>query len=185
MQNAGGPIGLEAYQVLPFSLRTSNPEIKDSYLFLHKLEYQWDFVLTPEGWAGSEGEIQLQPKSLGPSVVHYFDRSGSGRVSVRPLYFNESGKEVTANQPLSISASPDFRWYNILAGAEIAAWLIAAIVAIATGLLIYYYKGTSWGTWQDYLTLFIWGVGVDQGKNFLQYLGAFSGQPVNPSSASH
>jgi hypothetical protein len=56
--------------------------------------------------------------------------------------------------------------------------VIASIVAIATGLSTFYFKGTSWGTFQDYLTLLVWGIGVDQGKNFLQALQTFSAAPA-------
>ena len=30
------------------------------------------------------------------------------------------------------------------------------------------------GSLQDYLTLFVWGASIDQGKNFLQSLGAYA-----------
>jgi hypothetical protein len=33
----------------------------------------------------------------------------------------------------------------ILAGTEIATWLIAVITARATGLTMFYFKGTAWG----------------------------------------
>jgi len=175
--------GLEAYQILPFSVETEDSAIKRSYLFRHKIEYKWKFEL-PKSWGR---EIPpLEPSSLGPSVSQYFPRPGKIKVSAKLVYGNDkNGKGVTADKDLSISVSSDFRGYKILAWTEVASWLIAVIVAIATGLFMFYYKNPSWGTHQDYLTLFLWGIGVDQGKNFLQALQAYSAQPVTPSSGSH
>jgi len=53
----------------------------------------------------------------------------------------------------------------------VTSWALAALVALATGLSTLYFKGTSWGSFQDYVTMFLWGVGVDQGLAFTR-LGA-------------
>ena len=53
-------------------------------------------------------------------------------------------------------------------------WAIAAGLAVVTGLSMFYFKGSTWGSYQDYLSLFLWGAGVDQGKTFLQSLQASS-----------
>jgi hypothetical protein len=73
-----------------------------------------------------------------------------------------------------ISPSSDFQPYKILEGAEILSGIISVITAIVTGLSMYYFKNASWGTYQDYLTLVLWGMGVDQGKTFVQALKANS-----------
>jgi hypothetical protein len=161
-------------------------EIDRSYLFRHKIEYQWQFELEPESrfakvlrWRREPANISLQPRSLGPSVVQYFPRPGQTTVSVKLVYGNEA-KELPAIPGRIIRPSTDFQPYKTLARAEFASWVIAAMVAIATGLTMFYFKGTSWGTFQDYLTLFLCGIGVDQGKNFLQALQTYSAQPGTP-----
>ena len=54
-------------------------------------------------------------------------------------------------------------------------WAIAAgLAAVVTGLSMFYFKGSTWGSYQDYLSLFLWGAGVDQVKTFLQSLQASS-----------
>jgi len=106
-------------------------------------------------------------------VVQYFPRAGAVQASAKLVYGNDS-KDAAPADGLVIQPSSDFRPYKILAETEIASWLIAAITALATGLTMFYFKGTSWGTYQDYLTMLLWGMGVDQGKNFLQALQANS-----------
>jgi len=82
---------------------------------------------------------------------------------------------------LQIAKSSDFGTLSGLAKIEKISWLLASIVAIVTGLSTFYFKGGSFGSFQDYLTLFLWGAGVDQGKNFLQAMQNYSPSPVkNP-----
>ena len=57
-------------------------------------------------------------------------------------------------------------------------WALAALVALATGLSTLYFKGTSWGSFQDYVTMFLGGVGVDQGLAFTRLDAAFSCTPL-------
>lgn len=185
MPHPGDPGGLEAYQILQFTVVAPDPTIEYSYVFCHKIEYKWLFELSPKSlfhwiiWRRDPDKILLRPESLGPSVIQYFHRAGKLKVSVNLLY-NDEVKPVALADELSIKKSSDFKPFWILEWAEFTSWAIAGIVAIATGLTMFYFKGTSWGSIQDYLTLFLWGVGVDQGKNFLQALQTYSAQPANP-----
>jgi hypothetical protein len=76
-----------------------------------------------------------------------------------------------------VKDSDDFRFLSAFQRVEFVSWGIAAATAIASGLGMFYVKNAGFGSFQDYLTLFLWGLGVDQGKNFVQALqpGAFSG----------
>jgi hypothetical protein len=170
---AGGD-GLEAFQVLQFSVTASNPRIEGTYVFRHKIEYQWNLQLTlKKRWKRNTENVVLEPLSLGPSVVQYFPLPGAVSASVTLRYGNDS-KPIHASDQAFIYPSSDFQPYKILAGTEVVSWVISAITAVATGLSMFYFKGTSWGTYQDYLTMFLWGMGVDQGKTFLQALQANS-----------
>jgi hypothetical protein len=180
MPVASDPEGLEAYDTLEFSVESDKPEINTSYLFRHKVECHWRFTLNPtytfaerRGLRRRPQPIELTPVSLGPSVVQYFPRAGEVKVGVTFVYETET-KDLPDRDGPTIHPSTEYSIYRILAGTEVYSWLIAATVAIATGLSTYYFKGASWGTYQDYLTLFLWGVGVDQGKNFLQALQFYS-----------
>jgi hypothetical protein len=82
--------------------------------------------------------------------------------------------DISAAAPLTISKCKDFDWLRGLAHVEIGSFLIAAAAAVITGMTTFYLKNTGFGTASDYLTMFIWGVGIDQGKNFVQNLQAYS-----------
>jgi hypothetical protein len=73
--------------------------------------------------------------------------------------------------------------YHAFQGVEIISWAIAGVVAIATGLTTYFFGTPTFGSPKDYLTLFLWGAGMDQGKNFLQSLQSVSGQAGGSGAA--
>jgi len=99
---------------------------------------------------------------------------------------NEGDRELgPSHKDLVIHDSSAFGFFQAFEKVEVASWLIAAAVAIVTGLATFYYKGPTFGSFQDYLTLFLWGVGVDQGKNFLQSLQVFSSAMASAPSAGH
>jgi hypothetical protein len=175
------PDGLAAYDTLQFSIETGDPALDESYLFRHKTECHWTFIMQPTrtfrqkyGRRDQPQQVMLTPVSLGPSVVQYFPCAGSVRVSAKLVYQAKS-KELPEAVGPTIRASSDYAVYKILALSEVYSWFVAALLAIATGLSTYYFTSSSWGTYEDYLTLFMWGVGVDQGKNFLQALQQYGG----------
>jgi hypothetical protein len=184
--------GLEAYVPLTFSVECDGLKVRNSYLFKHKVKYVWILQLKPKkrgvreklGLTRQPQCVTLTPTSLGPSVVQYFPRGGEVEVSVALLY--EGDREPGPSQKgLVIHDSSAFGFFQAFEKVEVASWLIATAVAIVTGLATFYYKGPIFGSFQDYLTLFLWGVGVDQGKNFLQSLQVFSSSTAVAPSAGH
>jgi hypothetical protein len=117
---------------------------------------------------------------MGPSAVHYFPRGGRAEVQVRLRYQGENTPDVRQEIP-RIQDSSDFGFLSAFEKAEVMGWLIAAGAAIATGLSTFYFKGPVFGSFQDYLSLFIWGAGIDQTKTFVQNIQASS--PPPPSQA--
>jgi hypothetical protein len=198
--------GLEAYVPLRFSVEPNDPqhpdlpELAQSYLFRHKIECAWTFTLTPARrglerihlWRLTleSGRPRLEPVylrqqpqpitrslvSMGPSAVHYFPRGGRAEVQVQLRYEGENTSDVQQEIP-PIQDSSDFGFFSAFEKAEVMGWLIAAGAAIATGLSTFYFKGPVFGSFQDYLTLFVWGAGIDQTKTFVQNLQASSPPP--------
>jgi hypothetical protein len=198
--------GLEAYVPLRFSVEPNDPqhpdlpELAQSYLFRHKIECAWTFTLTPARrglerihlWRLTleSGRPRLEPVylrqqpqpitrslvSMGPSAVHYFPRGGRAEVQVQLRYEGENTSDVQQEIP-PIQDSSDFGFFSAFEKAEVMGWLIAAGAAIATGLSTFYFKGPVFGSFQDYLTLFVWGAGIDQTKTFVQNIQASSPPP--------
>jgi hypothetical protein len=115
--------------------------------------------------------IFQRDNALGPSVMQYFPRAGDVEVSVKLKFMGEE-HDVESQESLPIRRSREFRVMNAFEDAELLSWGLALVIAIASGLSIYYISAPGWGTFKDCLTLFLWGVGVEQGKNFLQSTGA-------------
>ena len=165
------PAGFEAFGPLEFSVTAPQSRDDENYLFNYRIEYRWKFTMTPKyhwyEWTHLE-KIVLEPVTLGPSVMQYFPRAGNVEVAVKLKFMGEEGPVAEPPPSLPIGPSREFRVMNGFEHAELLSWGIALVIAIASGLSIYYVNAPGWGTFKDYLTLFLWGVGVEQGKNFLQ-----------------
>ena len=185
---------LETFDPLQFAVRVDSPDgdavdhrprVCDSYLFRHKVEYRWEFDLTPaepKWWQrmlgmGPKLESPLAPVTMGPAVIQYFPGAASVTVSVQLFYEGHEGHKIVAGHVVNVKESDDFRFLSAFQHVEFVSLGIAAATAIVSGLAMFYVKNAGFGSFQDYLTLFLWGLGVDQGKNFVQALqpGAFSG----------
>jgi hypothetical protein len=163
--------GFEAFDPLQFAV--TSHAISDTYLFHHKVLYRWQFLFTPK----SRGEkLKLTPETMGPYVTQYFPQAGSVKTSVTLEY---EGETVSVDFPdeIPIRDSSDFRIRNGFEKVEWLSWGIAAALAIVSAILMFYVKNPGFGSFQDYVTLFLWGAGVDQTKNFAQSLTATSTPP--------
>jgi len=151
----------EAFEVLTFIVETDDAEINDSYLFRHKITYEWKFTLEPSGWwKGPSAPAPVTSQSLGPSLAQYFRQSGTVTVEAQPRYKLESASHKAQppaeRSPMSIGESTNFKGFKIRAWAEAISWLIAAILAIPSGLLMFYFQQPSWGTLKELLRCFVW-----------------------------
>jgi hypothetical protein len=187
MPATSDPDGLEAFSPLAFSVSTDDPQVSGSYLFRRKVQYAWKFTLEPtptlrDKLSGKTPKnVPLTPTTFGPSVVQYFPRRGKVKVSVSLSYTGDP-ISVSETQGPDVRDSSEFGMLKAFEGVEYISWAIAAAVALATGLSTYYFKNPTFGSYQDYLTLMLWGVGMDQGKNFLQALQSVSSQPAGSIS---
>jgi len=73
-------------------------------------------------------------------------------------------------ESLRIRRSREYGWLSAFRVNEVIAVVIAALAATLSGLMTYYLNKPAFGSLGDYITLFIWGAGVDQTKNFIQNL---------------
>lgn len=182
------PDGLEAFTPFAFSVTSDDSQVSGSYLFRRKVQYAWKFTLEPgaRNWRDklrgkAPNSVTLTPITLGPSVVQYFPRRGKVKVSVT-LSYTGAPISVFETPGPDIRDSSEFGMLRAFEGVEYVSWAIAAAVALATGLSTYYVKNPTFGSYQDYLTLMLWGVGMDQGKNILQALQSVSSQPAGPQA---
>ena len=76
--------------------------------------------------------------------------------------------ELSEEGPLLIGRSREFGVMKAFEHAEVLPWAIALVIAIVSGISIYYVGAAGWGSFKDYMTLFLWGAGTETGKTFLQ-----------------
>jgi hypothetical protein len=186
LPESASPEGLEAYVPLQFSVEHDDEKdagLTQSYLFKHKVDFAWTFTLTPVRgfWETihmlpQPHEVTLRPVTRGPSVVQYFPCGGQLRVQVDLHYYGQP-RTGLHHEGLAIQNSSEFGFLSMFEKAEVISWLIAVSAAIATGLSTFYFKGPAFGSFQDYLSLFVWGAGIDQTKNFVQNIQASSTVP--------
>ncbi len=165
---------IEAFAPATFAVECSNSDVTESFLFRRKVKFEWKLRLVPSN-SRTPGEVTLAPTTIGPVVAQYFRSPGKTWVSVILRYGNDQIPLPEVAGP-DVVASGDIGILNSLSLVEFISWGIAAGLALATGLGTYYFKAPTFGSFQDYLTLFTWGVGVDQGKNFMMALQQVSSQ---------
>jgi hypothetical protein len=205
---AQGPEPLQAFRPLVFEFTTGDPSLDRTYLVERGLKYCWTFKRGEEtSTARSEGPKVIetpgpgsQPadvvgtplpqtkkskvlgrsaaRSAGPNIVEYAEGKGTLKVTVEITRRDDDTKKVDLEPGLPIAESKEFAWKEGLERVEVISFILAAIVAIITGLSTLYFKNPSFGSMQDYVTLFLWGAAVDQTKNALQLLQSYSASPA-------
>jgi hypothetical protein len=178
-----GPDPPQAYEPLRFELQVvDDSALNGTYIFQHGLQFHWTFTLEYKSGAPPQS-FSLTPVSTEPRVVQYGPRPGQLTAKVQ-VKRDDDSFEVPANgapqKALSTAPSSEFGAFSGLAEVGIVSLIMAALIAVVTGLSTFYFKGPTFGSFQDYLSLFLWGAGVDQGKNFLQVLQTYS--PSKPGS---
>ncbi|HEY0550451.1 MAG TPA: hypothetical protein VGF13_12685 [Verrucomicrobiae bacterium] len=163
--SSNGAEALEAYDPIVFRFTTNDPNLDQTHLFLHGLKYKWTF---------QRDRVQSVVETDEPYAVEYMQGAGELQVTVEIIKGTEPPLTVKAPKTVKVEDSKDFDWKEGLEAVELGSLFLAAIIAIATGISTVYFKNTSFGTFQDYLLLFLWGAAVDQMKNTLQVMQSYS-----------
>lgn len=175
------PEAREAYEPLLIAIAPDDRSLGENYLFQHGIQYTWH--LTPpqetrrheDPTRGQAGAIELIEATDEPRVIQYASAPGKLTATVDLCYGGASctvkGLEV------DIAPSTEFTWRQAVNSVELWAVALSVVVALVTGLSILYVGNATFGTLKDYISVFLWGAGVDQTKNFLQTLQGYSGAP--------
>ncbi len=104
--------------------------------------------------------------------MQYLPHPGRVKASVE-LWFG--GEQVTVNGfGFPVERSRQFGLLRAVETVEIYGVVFAAAAALLSGLLMFYVDSATFGSFKDYVTMLLWGVGADQTKNFIQQMGFFS-----------
>lgn len=129
------------------------------------------------------GDISFENPILTANLVATFSSAkGQLRASVKIAYQGRPGPSALSDA-VEVSKSSDFRAWRIAESADWIAFFVALLVSVLSGIKLYA-LGATFGSLSDYLALFTWGAGIDQGKNFLQSLGAYSSESSGTPGAT-
>jgi hypothetical protein len=174
--DVGGPdAAQEAYDPIVFRVSTGDASLDETYLVRYGLEYHWTFTLT--GPRNSQ-RVRLTPVSAVPQVVQY--APGPGKATVKVEIRRGVQRVTVPAYSMEVAKSQDFRFREGVESVEMASLVLAFVVGLASGLATYYANKAVFGSLQDYLALFTWGIGAEQGKNFIQTLQSYSTSPTKP-----
>lgn len=186
---------LESFVPINFQLGFKTKDgLENSFLFKYGLRYSWKIEITykvpdrsklSKWFSSEEKSYTLIPVTEKPRVIQYAPRSCKMKVSCTIKHategsFNvpcaaEAGGEAKAvSKIFDVGSSLTFSMDKSLQTTQYVATIGATIVAIVMGLVTYYLDNPTFGTTKDYLSLFLIAAGIDQGKNFLTRLNAYS-----------
>ena len=131
-----------------------------------------------------DGEART-PETDGLKLVQYFPAKGKVEVKASLRW---KGDEIPIAAPLNldVAENPEYRkrWMFAADWTEYAAIAVAALFAIVTAMGAQY--DSTFGTFTQYVTMFIWAAGAGTGGNLFSQLGATSapGGAASPGGAS-
>lgn len=182
------PAEVQAFADLRFEAHTDTPDLDESFLLQHGLTWEWTWTLTPTAaaeaapgrWTRWRQAMGLSPAAASsrveitdsPCLVQFAPAPGrlEGRVKVRK-------REESLHLECPGVTVSEAREFGLLRGfEELEVWstVVALGLALVSGLAARFFNVPTFGTAEDYLTLFLWGVGVDQAKNAWQLLSSTS-----------
>jgi hypothetical protein len=174
---------IEAYQPTTFSIKFDDARLDTMFVVTSLIQCDWLFRLPPRGAAGEESAAESgdakrrgprwKESSVGRSIVQFPPHQGSLEISVDVRYDGGEARVphgANARETLTIDPAKEFSRFASYTRTEFAGVAIAMVIAMASGLSLYYVSNDTFGTLKEYVALFLWGVGVDQGKNLIQAL---------------
>jgi hypothetical protein len=179
-RNSGDPF--ETFQGINFEIEPLNPDVGDNYLFKHGIKYHWSIDIQEDKikwwellkyWRylkqKPEKEKKLSTVSCEPKIRQFSPLKGSLKARVE-LWYKDQSFEVKLQEPILIAQSTSTQISTSTRINDVISTLAAMAIGILTGITSYYLNQEVFGTAEDYILLFLWGAGIEQGTSFLTYL---------------
>ena len=130
---------------------------------------------------GPKVPTEWERRCTGRSVIQFAPEPGRLEVGVRLRH----GEIVTPEIHGEVEVEPmnSSLRMRLVATEEIVLTVVSSALALASGLVLYYLPNPTFGSLQDYLALFTWGIGIDQGKNLVQTFRDLKQQSVEAAGA--
>lgn len=176
---------VEALQPTRFEVGVEDRELDEGFMLKSRMIADWRFELVPQTqrvwrrawrrlWRKQPPEpIRWNETCPGKVLYQFAQQSGTLTVAVSLRHETIRTQPVEGELPIA----PSYGLRSVLPALE--EWVlvgVSSVIALASGLVLYYLPNPTFGSLQDYLALFTWGVGVDQGKNLVQTLQSLRSQ---------
>jgi hypothetical protein len=162
---------VESYDLVEVHLKTNDADLHPARIRYHPLRVGWRIVPSDQNVRRTETD--------GLDLVQYFPLPGEVKVNA---VLRWEGREIPLKKDLSfrVVPNPDYRTRQILSGGfiEWAVIAIAAGFALATAMSTQY--DSTFGSFGQYLTLFLWAAGAGTGGNMFKELGTTSAPGGRP-----
>jgi len=159
---------VEALSPARFEVSVGDDRLDEQILLQSRMVAEWTLELEPRRKSSKflKPPLKWTVRANGNSLVQFAPEEGKLTVGLVLSHRNQKTKPITAK--LDIESSHRNIVRRLFAVEEIVLVAVSFVTALASGLVLYYIPNPSFGSLQDYLALFTWGVGVDQGKNLVQ-----------------
>jgi hypothetical protein len=124
---------------------------------------------------------EWERRCSGRSVIQFAPDAGRLEVRVRLRHRDTVTPEIRGVVEVEKYDSPLMT--RLVATEEYVLNAVSFGLALASGLVLYYFPNPTFGSLQDYLALFTWGIGIDQGKNLVQTFRDLKQQSVEAAGA--
>lgn len=167
---------VEALYPTRFEVTLDDDELNDSFMVKTRMTADWTFKLTPtplrsRWWRrkpppGPPKQSDWFKRTTGKTLVQFAPEAGMLETVVKLRHDNQETTPIHGK--LFIQSSRRNIARRLFAIEEVVLIAVSVAVALTSGLVLYYVPKPSFGSLQDYMALFTWGVGVDQSKNLVQ-----------------
>lgn len=163
------PVGdLRAYEPFTLSVTTGNHTLDSTFLFKYKLKYRWTITIERARRWRSPEVMTLTPETLQPYVTQFSPWKGTMSVSVTIANDTKPPIMLKGSRNPAVGKSETGALVGSIERNEGWPLLITFAIAVLAALSTSYFGNATFGSAKDYLTLFLTGAAVDQGKNLLQ-----------------
>jgi hypothetical protein len=165
VRDANAESDLQAYELAEMRLTSGNSDF-DARIVNHPLRIVWRIV-PPKGGVRTD-------ESDGLTLVQYFSAPGAVRLQA---FLRWQGREIAVKHelPLQVVANPDYDKSQLIRSGIATEWAVLAIAAgfaVATAMESQY--DSTFGSFSQYLALFVWAAGAGTGGNLFKQLGTTS-----------
>lgn len=171
-QHAPRAMTAKALVPMQFSVEIDDATLNDTFMAKRRMVADWAFELRAE--TARSKPICWRTRATGKKLLQFAPAAGTLSTSVTLSYGADSSSPIEGS--VNVGRPRGGMTSALFAVQEIVLVAVAAVIAFASGLVMFYEANPSFGSIQDYLALFTWGVGVEQGKNLAQTFTGLSKQ---------